>query len=67
MTFCEMEDVIDGKALLEYEGKLYVFIQAAIDLVKPIGRCYFESIDGEDGLVFTKDQLRGDSSLHARY
>ena len=69
MTFSEVEDIVDGLALLETEdGKLYEYCSAAVDCVKPIKKFCFMNIDNaDDELEFTYNDLRKNKMLHVHY
>ncbi len=68
MKFKEIEEILDGKAFLEYNSKLYKYQSAAIDCVKPRSEYFFRNIDDEnDALVLTRTHLREDEELHICY
>lgn len=62
-----MYDIIDGKAKLEIGEEVYELVDSSIYCIKPIGNLYFKNVRDESELVLTREQLRRDNALHARY
>jgi hypothetical protein len=67
MTFGEVEDIFDGTALLEKDGKLYIYCSTAAEIIRRIhNRVFADLITGEE-MSLSYDTLRTDKSLHAVY
>lgn len=67
MTFSEIEDLFDERALLEKEGKLYRYCSTAAELVREIKTRVFQDVESGEEIGMTYVELRSDPLLHARY
>ena len=67
MTFSEVEDLFDERALLEKEGKLYRYCSTAAELIRRIKTRVFQDIESGEEIGISYEELRNNQTLKCKY